>query len=97
MEDVLEFYKRLEKYFDDKNIKRIINKQMIKRKIGLYIEYVRRNELEKAEELFQSIKKLDIFLKTGPKESFKLFLIKHFPNHYENIRQNYRKLKGIEE
>jgi len=96
-EDILEFYKRLEKYFDDKNIKRIINKQMIKRKIELYIEYVRKNELEKAEELFRNIKKSDIFLKAGPKRSFKLFLIKHFPNQYENIRLNYRKLKGIEE
>jgi len=96
-EDILEFYKRLEKYFDDKNIKRIINKQMIKRKIELYIEYVRKNELEKAEELFRNIKKSDIFLKAGPKRSFKLFLIKHFPNQYDNIRQNYRKLRGIEE
>jgi len=97
LEDILEFYKRLERYFDDKNIKRIINKQMIKNKIELYIEYVKKNELEKAEELFQNIKKSDIFLKGGPKRSFKFFLIKHFPNQYENIRQNYRKLRGIEE
>ena len=97
LEDILKFYKRLDKYFDDKNIKRIINKKMIQYKIELYIEYVRRNELEKAEELFQNIKKSDIFIKAGPKESLKLFLIKHFPNQYDNIRQNYRKLRGIEE
>jgi len=97
LEDILKFYKRLDKYFDDKNIKRIINKKMIQYKIELYIEYVKKNELEKAEELFQNIKKSDIFIKAGPKESLKLFLIKHFPNQYDNIRQNYRKLRGIEE
>jgi len=100
LEDKLKFYKRLEKYFDDKNIRRIINKATIKYKIDLYIEYVRKNELEKAEELFQDIKNIkrtDIFIKAGLKRSLKFFLIKHFPNQYENIRQNYRKLKGIEE
>jgi len=97
MENKVEFYKRLEQYFEDENIKRIVNKQIIKREIELYIEYARRNELDKAGNLLQDIKKTDILFKAGPKKILKLLLIKYFPNQYDRVRQNYRKLRGIKE
>lgn len=97
LEDVLEFYKRLERYFDDEKIKNDLKKYILQKKIELFVEYTKIKNFEKAESILKDIRKRDLVFKAGPKRNLKLMLAKFFPDKYEKILINYRKLRGIKE
>ncbi len=97
LEDILEFYKRLEKYFDDEKIKNDFKKYILQKKIDLFVEYTRVKNLEKAESILKDVRKRELLFKAGPKRNLKFMLAKFFPDKYDKIWMNYRKLRGIKE
>lgn len=97
LEDVLEFYKRLERYFDDENIKNHLKKYILQNKIDLFFEYTRIKNFEKAENILKDVRKRDLVFKAGPKSNLKFLFASFFPDECDKILINYRKLRGIKE
>jgi len=97
LEDILEFYKRLERYFDDEKIKNDLKKYILQKKIDLFVEYTKIKNFEKAESILKDVRKRDLVFKAGLRRNLKLMLAKSFPDKYDKILMNYRKLRGIKE
>ena len=97
LEDILEFYKRLERYFDDEKITNDLKKYILQKKIELFVEYTKIKNFEKAESILKDVQKRDLVFKAGLRRNLKLMLAKSFPDKYDKILMNYRKLRGIKE